>query len=116
MRLPHANRATIRPEKITHYLLSDDHPTGRHKARFFGAFGFSKTAWRQLEAALLRHAVEHPVCEEQSTPFGISYAIDGLLPSPDGRAPSIRAIWFLEFEKNAPQFVTAYPLKVRSTE
>ncbi|MBK5931896.1 DUF6883 domain-containing protein [Halochromatium salexigens] len=113
MRLPNANRAAIRPEKITHYLLSDDHPAGRHKARFFRACGFSKAAWKQLEAALLQHAVEHPVYEEQSTPFGVSYAIDGPLPSPDGRAPSIRAIWFLESGQNAPQFVTAYPLKAR---
>jgi len=54
MKLPNLERAFVRPEKITRYLLSVDHPVGRHKARFFIDFGFSLSFWQQLETALLQ--------------------------------------------------------------
>jgi hypothetical protein len=113
MRLPNANQATIRTAKLTDYLLSNDHSSGRHKALFFRSFGYSRSNWRQLEAALLQHAVEFDVCEQQQTPFGMTYVIEGPLPSPDGRAPCIRTVWFCESEQDFPRLVTAYPLENR---
>jgi hypothetical protein len=111
MKLPDLERAFVRPEKITQYLLSENHPVGRHKAKFFSNFGFSLSSWRQLETALLNHARQHEVVQMEATPFGFSYAIDGPLPTPDGRAPQVRTVWFVETSQTAPYFVTAHPVK-----
>jgi hypothetical protein len=111
MKLPDLERAFVRPEKITRYLFSEAHPVGRHKARFFSSFGFSSSSWRQLETALLGHAAQHEVAQVETTPFGIAYAVDGPLPTPDGRAPQVRTVWFVETGQTAPYFVTAYPIR-----
>lgn len=111
MKLPDFEHAFIRPEKITRYLLSTDHPVGRHKAKFFLSFGFSLPLWRHLETALLNHAAQHDVAQMEVTPFGVSYSIDGSMPALDGRAPEIRTVWFVETGQTTPYFVTAYPIK-----
>ena len=110
MKLPDLERAFVRPEKITRYLLSEAHPVGRHKAKFFSSFGFSSSSWRQLEIALPGHAAQHEVARVETTPFGTAYAVDGPLATPDGRAPQARAVWFVETGQTAPCFVTAYPI------
>lgn len=96
--------------KIAGYLLSDSHPSGRAKAVFFCRFGFSAEAWELLAEALKRHAAEYEVAGIEESPFGKRYVIEGPLRSPDGRDPPVRAIWFIESGKDAPRFVTAYPL------
>lgn len=111
MKLPNLENAFVRPEKITQYLLSENHPVGRHKAKFFLSFGFSLSFWRQLETALLQHAARHEVAQIETTPFGVSYVIDGLLLTPDERAPPVRTVWFIEIGQTTPYFVTAHPLK-----
>ena len=111
MKLPNLERAFVRPEKITRYLLSEDHPVGRHKARFFLGFGFSLSSWRRLETALLQHASQYEVAQVETTPFGVSYAMDGPLLTPDGRHPQVKTVWFVETGQDTPYFVTAHPLK-----
>ena len=111
MKLPNLERAFVRPEKITRYLLSEDHPVGRYKAMFFLGFGFSLSSWQQLETALLQHASQYEVAQVETTPFGVSYAMDGPLLTPDGQTPQVRTVWFMETGQNAPYFITAHPLK-----
>lgn len=111
MKLPSVEQAAVKREKITDYLLSDSHPNGRHKARFFAAFGFSMAAWQELANALLRQAMEHDVAKAESSPFGTRYVIDGKLFSPDNRNPMVRTMWFVESSDATPYFVTAYPLE-----
>ncbi|MBK5966906.1 hypothetical protein CCR95_23255 [Thiocystis minor] len=111
MKLPNLERAFVRPEKITQYLLSETHPVGRYKARFFIGFGFSLASWQRLETALMQHPAQYEVVEIASTPFGVSYAIDGPLLTPDGRNPQVKTVWFLETGQIAPYFITAHPLK-----
>jgi hypothetical protein len=111
MKLPNLERAFVRPEKITRYLLSEDHPVGRHKARFFLGFRFSLSSWQRLETALLQHASQYEVAQVETTPFSVSYAIDGPLLTPDRRNPQVKTVWFMETGQNAPYFITAHPLK-----
>ncbi|WP_376693482.1 DUF6883 domain-containing protein [Wenzhouxiangella sp. EGI_FJ10409] len=40
LKLPAREKTEIAEEKIRGYLLSSDHPVGRHKARFFRHLGF----------------------------------------------------------------------------
>jgi hypothetical protein len=98
--------------KIVDYLLSLTHPVGRNKAIFFIQFGFAIERWEILAEALLAHAAEHEVAKLESTPFGTRYVIEGGLTTPDGRAPIVRVVWFIENDTEIPQLVTAYPLKV----
>ena len=111
MKVPNLERAIVRPEKITHYLLCETHPVGRHKAKFFMDFGFSAQSWQALEEALRRHARQHEVAHVAATPFGSSYSIDGPLETPDGGAPRVRTVWFVETGQLVPYFVTAHPLE-----
>lgn len=96
MKLPNVGAAVVPRAKIVEYLLSPVHPTGRHKARLFGQFGFSLGAWQNLAAALRQHATEHEPSIVEDTPFGTRYIVEGPLPAPDGRAPVVRSVWFIE--------------------
>jgi hypothetical protein len=115
MNLPNLKRAVVRTGKISDYLLSATHPAGRHKARFFGLFGFSRFAPESLIHSLIEHARSNEVSAVEPTAFGTRYTIDGPLISPDGRNPRVRVIWFTESGSDIPDFVTAYPLPERKT-
>ena len=111
MKLPYYESVVVKPEKITAYLLSEAHPSGRHKARFFMRVGFSLSNWQKLSRALVKHAEEHEVAGVEPSPFGLRYIIEGNIASPDMRNPRIRSVWFIETESVIPYFVTAYPLE-----
>ena len=110
MKLPNLERAVVRPEKISDYLLSATHPAGRYKARFFGQFGFSRATPETLTQSFIGHARSNEVTTVEQTAFGTRYRIDGTLGSPDGRNPRVRVIWFIDSGGDIPNLVTAYPL------
>jgi hypothetical protein len=62
-----------------------------------------------MAEALLRHATEHEVTKIEPNEQGYRYVIEGTLYTPDHRNPFVRTVWFIEFEQQNPQFVTAYP-------
>lgn len=105
------DQALIDERKITKYLLSAPHSSGRTKAQFFNRFGFHQNSWRVLEVALLRHAKDNPCAEVKQSEFGEKYIINGEIVTPDGRNPAITSVWFLEQDDTRPRFVTAYPMK-----
>lgn len=111
MKLPFFESAVLKPDKITAYLLSENHSSGRHKAKFFTSFGFTPEDWQQLSIALVKHAEAHSVTNEEPSEFGTRYAIEGKIETPDRRNPNIRSIWFIEKNSTIPYFVTAYPLE-----
>jgi hypothetical protein len=49
----------------------------------------------------------------EATPFGTRYVIEGIISTPDGRVPLIRAVWFIETGEQIARFVAAYPLQRR---
>jgi hypothetical protein len=113
MKLPNVEQAEVPEEKITGYLLSTTHRDGKHKAVFFRSFGFEPTAWQQLIQALRDHARQHDIIREELSPFGVRYVVEGTISAPDGRAPNVRTVWFVETGQTTPRFVTAYPLERR---
>ena len=108
-RLPHSDKAVIAEAKITEYLLALAHPAGGPKAAFFRRFGFSASAWERLRDALLDHARSARTVSVSDTAFGRKYILDGPMRTPDGRQPSVRAIWFVRAGETVPRFVTAVP-------
>ena len=110
MKLPKLEQAFIPDAKITAYLLSDTHASGKYKAVFFKAFGFTIDSWQGLRDALLAHAKTYEVTRQVENEDGVKYIIEGALETPDGRNPAIRAIWIIDADAIDPRFVTAYPL------
>jgi hypothetical protein len=108
--LPTPERAVVEQTKIVEYLLAFDHPEGAGKAECFARFGFPIENWQLLAGALIAHAKTNPVSSELSSEFETKYRIDGPIACPDGRSPSIRAVWIVDKGTDAPRLVTAYPL------
>ena len=116
MKLPNLETAVVPAAKIMDYLLSETHSDGKHKARFFQAFGFSLHDWQALEHAVRQHVSDHEVAKVEPSPFGTRYVVEGIITAPDGRSPLIRTVWFVRNEEESPQFVTAYPLRRRDDD
>jgi hypothetical protein len=110
MQLPRAFEAVVPSAKITDYLLSRTNPRSQHKTAFFEAFGFSKSEWELLAAAIRAHAIRHAIADQEDTSFGTWYTVEGALETPRGIQPTVRTVWFVDTGAVIPRFVTAYPL------
>ena len=108
-RLPRGELTVVPERKIPAYLLASEHQRGGPKARFLLRFGFRLEAWRELEAARLRHAVEGIVVRQQEGIHGVTYVVEGPLLTPDGRDPPFRTVWIVEWTQQIPRLVTAHP-------
>ena len=111
MKLPNFDNVIIPPRKLTDYLLSFTHPEGCHKAIFFHCFGFKIELVEHFEEALRQHVRDHDVSNVEHSQYGIRYAVDGELLSPNGRNPCVRTVWFISWGEDRPKFVTAYPIR-----
>ena len=110
MNLPHKEKAYVDRSKLIDYLLSEVHPVGRSKSKFFKRLGFSRDKANLLEKELLFIAKSENVVEVKKSEFGIKYIIDGILKGPSSEARKVRTIWIVEKGESLPRFVTAYPL------
>ena len=109
MRLPNGERAFIPPEKLTGYVLSETHPTGQSKARFFRAFGFTAVHAEQLAVQLLALArtADNPIASP--SPHGEKDSIVGVITGSDGRRALVQTVWIIEHGDERPRVVPAYP-------
>lgn len=110
MRLPQANKAIISREKLTDYILSESHPVGSSKAKFFRRLGFDEINVDKLAKSLLRVAKEHDVKNVREFSYGTNYIVEGMIETPIGKTVKIVTVWFVKTEKSRPSFVTAYPV------
>jgi hypothetical protein len=62
-----------------------------------------------LRDAIIAHAKANDVIATHKTRYGTRYEVDGLLPTPDGRTPMVRVVWFEESEDAVPRLVTLVP-------
>jgi len=109
MKLPNRTQAYVPERKLTAYLLSLSHPVGGSKARFFRKVGFDESNVEHLREELRMLAQHSEIDEVEETPHGTKYVITGSLHAPDADAVTVRTVWMIERESNAPRFVTAYP-------
>jgi hypothetical protein len=107
--LPNAEMAYVEERKITEYLLALGHPDGHDKAVFFMRFGYRPEEWERLAEALVEHARENELAEQEETLYGVQYAVDGLLRTPGGRTPLVRSVWEQKPGGAGPRLITAYP-------
>lgn len=111
--LPYAESAFVPQEKILDYLLSEEHPFGRHKAKLFLRYGFTRENWQIFRDHLLRHGRTNPVVSVEPNPYGVRYIVEGVVETPSGRPLVLRTVWFIENESESPRLITAYPLRSR---
>ena len=109
MRLPNREKAYIPRETLADSLLSDSHPIGRAKARFFRRQGFREGDLRVLQQALLEVAYNGEVTERIASEYGEKYVVEGRVFSPVGEEIELRTVWIVEAGDERPRFVTAYP-------
>lgn len=109
MGIPQHMRAVVPASKLIDYLLSREHPIGRHKAAFFVSIGFGRAEPRLLEAAILEHASIGSLISRERTRFGDRFVLDGPIRTPSGRLVPLRSVWFASDSEKAV-LVTAYPI------
>ena len=110
MKLPQNDKVIIPREKLTGYVLSETHATGRFKGKLFRSLGFSERNVNLFEKALLKIARFQEVKEILTSPYGIKYIIDGNMKTPVGKTIKVRTIWIIEEGRKRPRFITIYPV------
>src|SRR3989344_7866747 len=105
MKLPNSNKVIIPREKLTEYVLSETHSTGKFKAKYFGNLGFNGANIRFFQEALQKIVKSEEVKNEIVSPYGIKYILDGKISTPSGKIVQVRTIWIIEKEQNRPGFV-----------
>jgi hypothetical protein len=109
MHMPGGEHSQVPHGKLTGYLLSQTHPVGRWKARFFIGHGYRADAARELERELLEIARVGELVETRTSIHGIKYVVAGTIESRSGgESVRVRTVWIVE-QSSAPRFVTAYP-------
>lgn len=110
VKLPDRKRAYIPKGKLINYLLSETHPVGSAKAKFFRGLGFDETKIDQLSKALLHIVYTNDVKDVRTFAYGTNYLIEGELATPTGRVIAIATVWYRKTPRSRPSFVTAYPV------
>ena len=109
MNLPHADRATIAPDKILRYLLDPTNPRSRGKPALFFTLGYTRETWERLRDDLLAHGRTDPVAETDQAGTATVYNVDGELTGPNQRSRRLRTIWRTDQHGANPRFITAFP-------
>lgn len=109
MELPNKSRAYVPLEKVIDYLLSETHPVGKSKAKYFRSYGFNDENASDLAQGLLIIAQNFPVESSERSRFGVKYVLDGELETPNGDMIQVKTVWIIESGDDIPRFVTAYP-------
>lgn len=109
MKLPLAQNAYVDASKVRDYLLSSEHPVGRHKAALFVSFGYHRADWRRLRRDLKGIAIRGTAELITAGEFGRKFQIRGILQTPSGRPLRVVTVWIVRSGDSFPRFVTAYP-------
>ena len=110
MKLPNSDKVIISREKLTDYILSETHSTGKFKARFFRTLGFNETNVSIFERALRTIANSEETKDTSTSVYGTKYVLDGKVVTPSGKTIKLRTIWIIEKGQNRPRFITVYPV------
>lgn len=109
MQLPNHQKAVIPRDKLTGYLLSETHPVGKTKARFFIEHGYTAEQPSVLERDLLAMARTIEVQETTESQYGTKYSLRGTLQAPRSTLITVVTVWITEPGDDRPRLVTAYP-------
>ncbi len=110
-KLLNGDRAQVDLRKLTDYVLSSTHRTGRHKARVFAAASSMTPddAPALLEALMLAARSDDAV-EDRRDEHGAHYSIEFAMEF-NGRKAQVRSLWTIRAGEDYPRFVTAFVAK-----
>ena len=109
MPIPEADTAFVPHEKLSDYLLNDQHPVGASKAKWFRSLGYDPANVGVLEQDLLRMVQTSADYDEKSSLFGTKYVVSGKISTPNGVDANVTTVWIVEPTDKRPRLVTAYP-------
>jgi hypothetical protein len=107
--LPSEGLRWIPDANVRDYLLNATSAKGRSRLAFLTGFGFSRSGWMVLKAALMDHAMTAAVQQVRLDQWGTTYCATGPMTSPDGRNPRVRAYWIIRRDDGRPQFTSPVP-------
>lgn len=110
MKLPNRDQVVISKDKLLKYLLSETHPRGKSKARFFLKVGFKQSNVQTLSKVLEGIARTAEVANKVSSTHGEKYVLNGNIKYSIGKTIKIRTVWIIDKGLKNPPFVTAYPV------
>ena len=109
MPIPNAGAAYVPRDKLTDYLLNEQHPVGGGKAKWFRSLGYDvadPTALEQVLGKLVRASEDYTA---KSSPFGTKYIVSGKITTPNDDEVNLTTVWIVEPSDDRPRLVTAYP-------
>jgi hypothetical protein len=109
MPIPNADSAHVPSEKLTDYLLNEQHPIGGGKAKWFRGLGYDPATPTALEQDLLKLVRTTEAFTETSSPFGTKYIVSAKIAAPNGKEANLTTVWIVEPSDSRPRLVTAYP-------
>jgi hypothetical protein len=102
---------TIERNKLDTYLLSPQHPHGRHKARLWSSvFGFDQSDSELLESAIRTQLNQAKPTERPGGQVRRWQLVIPRFRGPNGNEGLVLIAWALEPGKDSPHLTTAYPL------
>jgi hypothetical protein len=109
MKITNFDKAIINDSKIIDYLLSNSHPSGRNKAKFFNTLGYNKDNFIELikEFRILISTNDYELIIENE--FGTKFIVNGKIKAKEKNNAEITTVWFIEKDGTIPYFITAYP-------
>ena len=105
------SQVQIEEDKITKYLLNEEHLKGSGKARFFISKGFSPNSPSELSDVLANHPKTATLQGEELTYWGIKYTFVCNIKTPKSSSVCIVSVWQIDNRTTIPRFITAYPDK-----
>ena len=112
MKLPQGGRALVEDAKVRDYLLSDEHPVGRFKARAFASAGYRRENWQRLRDDLCTLGAVIEVVPGPADRFGQRFVGRGWLVGPADIPLPVVTVWLIPSAGEAPRLITAYPGRV----
>ena len=109
MPIPLADSAYVPQEKLTKYLLDEQHPVGGSKAKWFLSLGYEVANPQLLERDLLKLVQTSEQHTATTSRFGTKYIVTGSVSMPSGRQVNLTTVWIVEPSDQRPRLVTAYP-------
>lgn len=108
MKLPNAERAVVKLEKLTEYSLNSAHDKGGHKARVFAAaLGITIADAEWLREEILRVARDGDATLTKTSIFGRHYEIDALIAHGE-QAAVVRTAWIIDAGSDFPRLISCY--------
>ena len=108
MVLPNFENAFIDDRKLIDYCLSENHPTGKHKARvFMSALGFSLEHFQQLKEGIFDEISNKEAIQTEINQYGVLYVVDVNIKNPPKEA-MVRTSWIVRMDENFPRLTSCY--------